>query len=267
MRCVQTEAHSALFIAATVAGVSPTADPDDQLGIAEISIGNSSVVDSVRLETLAGNPITRHAAPFIARWRAFLRTPRGTDRIPAIRWLSIRGNGETAAVVVSDGRVLIVDLKEGCVSSRYEEAVDDAQSAVTSIAALSVTDPLDVSRVNWAEWATEELLWVSNLQGNVGLLRTSDWANELGEDGVQFSDGACVASVETGASRAFCLVLENQREWMRDAEGGHVIANAYALQSVEEVTPWEKFVRCIRSKEFGTALQLAKRRQFDEDLV
>ena len=104
-------------------------------------------------------------------------------------------------------------------------------------------------------------------EGNVGLLRVSDWENVLGEDGIQFAEGACVSSVETGSGRAFCLVLENPREWMRDLEGGHVIANAYALQSIEEVTPWEKFVRCIRSKEFGTALQLAKRLHFDEDLV
>lgn len=265
VRCVQSQ--SALFIAATVAGVSPTADPDDQLGIAAISIGNSSVVDSVRVETLAKNPITRHSSSFIARWRAFLRTPQGTDRIPAIHCLSIRGNGETAALVLSNGRVWIVDLRKGGVSSRYEEAMDDAQSAGTSIAALSVTAPLDVSLLNWAAWASEALLWVSNLQGNVGLLRVSDWENVLGEDGIQFAEGACVSSVETGSDRAFCLVLENPREWMRDLEGGHVIANAYALQSIEEVTPWEKFVRCIRSKEFGTALQLAKRLHFDEDLV
>ena len=98
-------------------------------------------------------------------------------------------------------------------------------------------------------------------------INVSDWENVLGEDGIQFAEGACVSSVETGSDRAFCLVLENPREWMRDLEGGHVIANAYALQSIEEVTPWEKFVRCIRSKEFGTALQLAKRLHFDEDLV
>lgn len=169
--------------------------------------------------------------------------------------------------MLSNGGVWIVDLTKGGVSSRYEEAMDDAQSAGTSIAALSVTAPLDVSLLNWAAWASEALLWVSNLQGNVGLLRVSDWENVLGEDGIQFAEGACVSSVETGSGRAFCLVLENPREWMRDLEGGHVIANAYALQSIEEVTPWEKFVRCIRSKEFGTALQLAKRLHFDEDLV
>ena len=248
-------------------GASPTAAPEEQLGFALSSIGQSSIVDSVRFRTLSGAPLASASPHLLAHIRSFLRYSKGRERIAALRWLSVSGNGEKAAFVLSDGAVLIVNLPEGGVQSRYEEKTDEAQSVVTSIAALSVTDPLDVQQINWAEWATSDLLWVSNLQGNVGLLRAAGWEDVLGEDGMQFGEGACVSASRQNAERAKCLVLENRREWMKDLEGDHVIVNAYALHGIEEVTPWEKFARCIRSREFGTALQLAKRFGFDEDLV
>ena len=248
-------------------GASPTAASEEQLGFALSSIGQSSIVDSVRFRTLSGAPLASASPHLLAHIRSFLRYSKGRERIAALRWLSVSGNGEKAAFVLSDGAVLIVNLPEGGVQSRYEEKTDEAQSVVTSIAALSVTDPLDVQQINWAEWATSDLLWVSNLQGNVGLLRAAGWEDVLGEDGMQFGEGACVSASRQNAERAKCLVLENRREWMKDLEGDHVIVNAYALHGIEEVTPWEKFARCIRSREFGTALQLAKRFGFDEDLV
>lgn len=231
------------------------------------SIGNSSILDSFRVQTLSGKRIEVSSKYFVTRLRSLLTRSKGTERALELRWMSVSGNGEKAALVVSDGRVFVVNLKTGGVISRFVDKTEESQSVVTSIAALSVTDPLDVLMINWVEWATNDLLWMSNLQGNVCLMRDSEWENVLGEDWMQFGEGACVAARCGAEQHAKCLVLENQREWMKDLDGEDVLVNAYSLHSVEEVTPWEKFVRCIQAKEYGTALQLAKTRGFDEDLV
>ena len=253
-----------MLIMAKLAQASPENRLEDQLGYAMISVDKSSIVGSLQLRTFSGKSIEKSG--FFQK----LNTVRYSLRAQIqIRCMDVNPSGQKAVTVMSDGRVVVVDLAKGVIVSRFDDqnSQDDSKSDLTSIDAMSVVSPLDLQMVNWAQWMTEDLLLMTNLQGGLSAMTEGTWKNILGDDWIQFDEGVCVSAYCDNNHRMHFLILNDEREWMTNYDEQNVLIHHFSLRSMNQVSPWEKFIHCIESKEYGEAIHLANEYQYDTDLM
>ena len=253
-----------MLIVARLAQTSPENRLEDQLGYAMIPIDKSSIIGSPQLKTFSGKSIEKSG--FFQK----LTTVRYSQRMQIqIRCMDVNPSGQKAVTVVSDGRVLVIDLAKGVVVSRFDDqnSQDDSKSDLTSIDAMSVVSPLDLQMVNWAQWMTDDLLLMTNLQGGLSVMTEGTWKNILGDDWIQFDEGVCVSAYYDDKHRIHSLIINDKREWMKNYDEQNVLIHHYSLRSMNQVNPWEKFIHCIELREYGEAIHLANEHQYDTDLV
>ena len=151
---------------------------------------------------------------------------------------------------------MIVDISAIAVRSVYPPVEDDS---VSSVSELSVVNPIDYTRVNYAGWWDERHILVSQVNGDVCVM-TTEW--ERVSEWERFDVG-CLAR----CSSQHALIISCARDLLVDCDDVDHLHCCYHVTTMEGVTPWKKYLNCIANRMMGEAAKLASAYQLDTDLM
>lgn len=160
-------------------------------------------------------------------------------------------------LLTSGGVAVIVALSAIAVKSQYPLPCDDDS---VSMSEMSVVNPVDYTRSNYCGWWDAEHVLVSQLNGDVCVMRAADWT--MVSPWERFDVG-CLARCANHRA----IVISCARNLMVDCDGKDHLTRVYSAVTLEGVTPKEKFLNCIENRMMSQAAALATQYHFDTDLM
>lgn len=249
-----------LVIVGTVKSGQVSSDCEDRFGIARIDVSKVSVLGIPRFFSLSGKELER--ASFFSRMGSFYGTK--TDDMTPLSTISAFSKSEDekhVVILTNTGSVLVFGIPENKVVSRMIDSNGDSESDTRSYAALSVVSPVDYSRVNSVMWWNNDILLITDLQGNMTLMRWDDWSMLI-KEWKRYELGVLAVCRE-----GIALVINDYRTLLENGNKDRTIWHQYHLSTFRQVSPWERFLVHIEQREYGEATKLATVYHYDSNII
>lgn len=249
-----------LVIVGVVKSGQISSDCEYRFGIAKIDVSKVSVLGMPRFFSLSGKELERSS--LFSRIGSFYGTKADEMvRLPTVSTFSKSDDEKRIVILTTTGSVLIFGIPENKVISRMIDSDGDGESDTRSYAALSVINPVDYSRVNSVMWWNSDILLITDLQGNMALMRWNDWSM-LTKEWKRYELGVLAVCRE-----GITLIINDYRTLLENGNKEQVIWHQYRLSTFHQVSPWERYLVHIEQREYGEATKLATLHHYDTNII